>query len=179
MWDSLIFSFLLSVGTIANLIISWRLSIQAGRYHGIYRFFAFESILVLVLLCAPVWFVNPWKWNQLLSWIMLLGSIPLPVYGFRALHSAGKPQGQFENTTTLVTDGIYRYIRHPLYASLILLGTGIFLKEINLLTSLCAIVNLVALILTAKTEEGEMLKKFGEEYVRYMERTKMFVPLVW
>jgi len=171
-----LFVIVLSVGTIANLIVSWRASIKAGRYHGIYRFFSFESILVLVLLCAPVWFTDPWRWNQIISWVMLMGSIPLPVHGFRALHAAGKPDGQFENTTALVTTGVYRFIRHPLYASLMLVGTGVFFKDINFVTGICAFVNIIALMVTAKTEEREMLEKFGEEYERYMKRTKMFVP---
>jgi hypothetical protein len=66
--------------------------------------------------------------------VLLLGSIPLPLYGFHALHSRGKPDGQYENTTTLVTTGVYKYIRHPLYASLMLVGTGVFFKEITLIT---------------------------------------------
>ncbi len=177
--NSLAFSILLTLGTVAIVIISRRVSIKAGRYHGFYRFFSFESILVLFLLCAPVWFVEPWKWNQLISWGMLLGSIPLPIFGFRALHSEGKPEGQFENTSTLVTSGIYGRIRHPLYASLMLLGTGIFFKEISPATAICASINLAALVATARTEEHEMLKKFGEEYKRYMERTKRFVPFVF
>lgn len=172
------FVLLLTILTVANLVVSWYVSIKPRRYHGVYRFLSFESILLLLLLCTPVWFVNPWSWNQLISWAMLLASIPLPVYGFRALHSKGKPKGQFEDTTALVTTGVYRHIRHPLYASLMLLGTGIFFKDITVVTSFCAVVNIGALVATAKTEEGEMLEKFGEEYKRYMERTKMFVPFV-
>jgi len=173
---TLTFIILLTGGTLVNTVVSWQTSIKAGRYHGIYRFFSFESILVLVLFCAPVWFVDPWRWNQIISWVMLLGSIPLPIYGFRALHSAGRPGSQFEDTTRLVTTGVYRYIRHPLYASLMLVGTGIFFKDIALVTGILAFVNLAALTATAKTEEHEMLKKFGEEYEHYMKRTKMFVP---
>jgi len=173
-----LFIILLAACTIANLIISWQFSIKAGRYHGVYRFFSFESILVLVLLCAPVWFTDPFRWNQIISWVLLLGSIPLPIYGFLALRSQGKPRGQFENTTTLVTTGVYRYIRHPLYASLILLGSGIFFKEITIVTGCLAFANLAAMAMTAKTEDREMLKKFGEEYNLYMMRTKMFVPFV-
>ncbi|MFI5251671.1 MAG: methyltransferase family protein [Bacteroidota bacterium] len=173
-----VFVVILAVGTITNSIISWFFSLRAGRYHGVYRFFSFESILILTLLCAPVWFVHPWAWNQLISWVILFGAIPLPLYGFNALRTAGKPEGQIENTTALVTAGIYRYIRHPLYASLVLLGAGIFFKEMTPATAACAVVNLWALVATAKTEEHEMLKKFGDEYARYMQRTKMFIPLI-
>ena len=172
------FPVILVIGTITNIIFSWVFSIRAGRYHGIYRFFSFESILVLILLCAPVWFARPWEWNQLISWVILAGAIPLPIYGFHTLRTEGKSEGQIENTTALVTSGIYRYIRHPLYASLVLLGTGIFFKDITLATATFALVNLWAMVATAKTEEHEMLEKFGDEYARYMQRTKMFIPFV-
>ena len=172
------FVFILAIGTITNIVFSWLFSIKAGRYHGIYRFFSFESILVLILLCAPVWFAHPLEWNQLISWVILAGAIPLPFCGFHALHTAGRPEGQIENTTALVTSGIFRYVRHPLYASLVLLGTGIFFKDITLLTALCALVNLWAIVATARTEENEMLEKFGDEYARYMQSTKMFIPMI-
>jgi len=172
------FVIILAIGTIINVIFSWLFSIKAERYHGIYRLFSFESILVLVLLCAPVWFAHPWKWNQLISWLILVGAIPLPIYGFHTLRTAGKPEGQIENTTTLVTSGIYRHIRHPQYASLILLGTGIFFKNITPATTACALVNLLAIVATAKAEEREMLKRFGDDYARYMQRTKMFIPFI-
>lgn len=176
--NTTVFFVILVICTIVNIVFSWLFSIKAGRYHGIYRFFSFESIIILILLCAPVWFAHPWAWNQLISWVILLGAIPLPIYGFNALRTTGKPEGQIENTTALVTSGIYRYIRHPLYASLVLLGAGIFFKDITLPTAACALVNLWALAATAKTEEHEMLEKFGDEYARYMQRTKMFIPLI-
>ena len=176
--NATVFIAVLAIGTIINIISSWLVSIKAGRYHGIYRFFSFESILVLILLCAPVWFAHAWEWNQLISWVILLGAIPLAICGFYMLRTVGKPKGQIENTTALVTSGIYRYIRHPLYASLVLLGTGIFFKDITPATTACALVNLWAMAATAKTEEHEMLEKFGDEYAEYMQRTKMFIPLV-
>jgi protein-S-isoprenylcysteine O-methyltransferase Ste14 len=172
------FVVILVIGTITNIIFSWLFSIKDSRYHGIYRFFSFESILVLILLCAPVWFAHPWKWNQLVSWVILVGAIPLPIVGFHTLRTAGKAEGQIENTTVLVTSGIYRYIRHPLYASLILLGTGIFFKDITPATATCALVNLWAMVATAKTEEHEMLEKFGNEYAHYMQQTKRFIPFI-
>lgn len=175
----MVFWAFLIIGTLANSFFSWQFSIKAGRYHGIYRFFSFESIGILILLCVPVWFARPLAWNQILSWIILVGSIPLPVYGFIALRRTGRPEGQLENTTLLVTSGIYRYIRHPLYASLVLLGAGVFLKDITLPTATCALVNLLAVIATAKREEREMLEKFGDDYARYMERTKMFIPFIF
>lgn len=164
--------------TLGFLVFTWRFSIKAKRPHGIARFFAFECILLLVLLNSMIWFEDPLAWNQIVSWLVLILSLFLAIQGFLLLRLIGKPKGDFENTTRLVTSGLYRYIRHPLYASLLWLGTGVFLKNISLETTTLAIINIIALVITAKLEEKEMLAKFGEEYTAYMKKTKMFIPFV-
>lgn len=169
---------ILVVATIALAVFNWEFSIKARRFHGVYRFFSFESIVILVLLNWRFWFFDPFSWNQIISWTMLVGSIPLAVEGFRLLRIVGKPQGQFENTTKLVTVGVYRYIRHPLYASLIFVGLGVFFKQISWLGGVLALVNLGAIIATAKTEEKEMVRSFGSEYEDYVRQTKMFLPYI-
>ena len=169
---------ILVVATIALAVFNWEFSVKARRYHGIYRFFSFESIVVLILLNWRLWFLEPFSWNQIVSWILLVGSIPLAVEGFRLLRVVGRPQGQFENTSRLVTVGVYRYIRHPLYGSLILVGLGVFFKQVSPLGVVLALVNLGAMIATAKTEEKEMVRSFGTEYELYMLKTKMFIPYI-
>jgi protein-S-isoprenylcysteine O-methyltransferase Ste14 len=166
------------MGTLAIAVFTWFFSIRAKRPHGIPRFFAFECILLLTLLNASVWFKQPLAWNQISSWIFLFISIVFAFSGFLLLHRIGKPQGDFENTTKLVIVGIYRFIRHPLYASLLFLGTGIFLKDISITTAFLACINLVALVATARREEKEMVEKFGNEYITYMQKTRMFIPFV-
>ncbi|MDP2887218.1 MAG: isoprenylcysteine carboxylmethyltransferase family protein [Ignavibacteria bacterium] len=167
---------LLLVGTVSLLAITWRVSLKAGRYHGVYRFFSFESILILFLLNWRYWFDEPFSWHQIVSWVLLIGSIVPAVEGFRLLRVVGRPEGQFENTTSLVRVGAYRYIRHPLYASLILLGLGIFFKELSGIGAVLALVNVGAMVATARREEKEMVDRFGSEYTAYMQETKMFIP---
>jgi protein-S-isoprenylcysteine O-methyltransferase Ste14 len=106
----------------------------------------------------------------------LVASLFLAVHGFYFLKLIGKPEGQIEYTSRLVVRGAYKYIRHPLYCSLLLLGCGISLKNISMSTLLFAIVNIIALYETAKMEEREMINKFGNEYREYMRGTKMFIP---
>ena len=170
---------LLSVGTVSLLVITWRVSLEAGRYHGVYRFFSFESILILVLLNWRYWFDEPFSWHQIVSWILLIGSIVPAVEGFRLLRVVGRPEGQFENTTSLVKVGVYRYIRHPLYASLILLGLGIFFKTFSGIGAVLALINVCAMLATARREEKEMVDKFGLEYIAYVQETKMFIPHIF
>ena len=168
----------LAIGTICLLIFTWRFSVKAGRFHGFYRFIAFESILMLCLLNWRFWFVEPFSWHQIISWILLCASLVPAIEGFRLLKVAGEPDGQFENTTRLVKIGAYKYIRHPLYASLMVLGAGIFFKQPSLVGGVCAIVDVVAIIYTSWQEEKEMIERFGEEYVAYIQETKMFIPYI-
>jgi protein-S-isoprenylcysteine O-methyltransferase Ste14 len=133
----------------------------------------------MVLLNAEGWFRNPYSLIQIASWILLCSSLLLALHGFRLLRIIGRPQGPIENTTKLVSAGAYHYIRHPLYCSLILLGLGIYLKNPSAIGAVLLIVLGVSLYATARVEESENLHKFGEEYARYLRKTKMFIPFLF
>jgi len=166
----------LLTGTVVIIIVSWFLSIKHKRYHGIARFFAFESIYILFLLNYRVWFHDPFSLTQIASWILLVFSIYPVTAGYILLKRIGKPDSNFENTSVLVKSGIYGFIRHPLYLSVFMLGTGIMLKDTSSYQLILGTVNMVAIILTALIEEKEMIARFGDSYRDYMKETKMFIP---
>lgn len=167
--------------TIIIVAFSWFISIRRGRHHGIARFFAFESIALMAVFSINYWFFRPFSPVQIISWILLLLSIYTAIAGFLLLVSRGKPRGlvEFEETTKLVTTGMYKYIRHPLYCSLVLLGFGVFLKHISTVQAVLVAVNTIALYITARMEEGEMIRGFGGEYKAYMKKSKMFIPFIF
>jgi protein-S-isoprenylcysteine O-methyltransferase Ste14 len=168
----------LATGTIFIVLFSWFLSIKYKRYHGIARFFAFESVFILVLLNFRVWFSNPFSILQIISWVLLILSLYVVITGYLLLKKKGKPDSNFENTSILVKSGIYGYIRHPLYLSIFLLGTGVALKDPRLYQISLGIINLIAIWVTARIEEKEMIAKFGDEYRVYIKETKMFIPFI-
>jgi protein-S-isoprenylcysteine O-methyltransferase Ste14 len=168
----------LITGTLLIIVFSWFFSIRHKRFHGIPRFFAFESIFILVLLNIRVWFHNPFSLNQVISWILLILSAYIAIAGVLLLKRKGKSSGSFENTTTLVKSGIYSLIRHPLYFSLFLLGTGVMLKNPGIPALALGAVNLVAVYFTSLVEEKEMKERFGTAYKQYMKETKMFIPFI-
>lgn len=171
-------SMVLIAGTVLIILFSWFLSIKYKRYHGIARFFAFESVFILVLLNYKVWFINPFSPAQFISWILLFLSIYVVITGYLLLKRKGKPDSNFENTSLLVKSGIYGCIRHPLYLSIFLLGTGIVLKDPAPCQIILGIINLIAVYITARIEEKEMISKFGDDYRLYMTETKMFIPYI-
>jgi len=168
----------LVIGTIFIVLFSWFLSIKYKRYHGIVRFFAFESVFVLVLLNFKAWFINPFSSLQIVSWVLLVFSAYVVITGFLLLKREGKPDRNFENTSILVKSGIYGYIRHPLYLSIFLLVTGVLLKDPGVIQLILGVINLVAIYFTARIEEKEMIAKFADEYRIYMKETRMFIPFI-
>lgn len=170
--------YILAGGTLFIILFSWFLSIKYKRYHGIARFFAFESVFILVLLNLRAWFVAPFSFTQIISWILLIFSAYIAIAGYLTLTRKGKPDSNFENTSVLVRSGLYAYIRHPLYLSVFLLGTGVMLKQFGLFQLLLGVINLLSIYLTARMEEKEMIARFGDEYREYMKESKMFIPFL-
>ncbi len=167
-----------ALATVGSLAIAGR-SLVDPRRHGFYRFFAFEAIFALILVNSPDWFVDPLSLPQIGSWVLLAGSIMLAVYSYALLRSVGKPTGSVERTTRMVDVGVYRFIRHPLYASLVLFSGGALLKHISPLALVLAALACLCLIQTALTEEHENLSKFGAGYADYLRRTWRFIPFVF
>jgi len=159
----------MSIFIILSVVIIFvsRGSLFTPRSHGFYRFFAWELIAVLFVLNANVWFAHPWSGHQIISWLLLMICVILLSLGLVSLVARGKsikrresePQLlPFEKTTVLVTTGVYRYIRHPLYSSLLFLAWGIFFKAPGLINALLAITTTLFLVATAKADEIECLR---------------------
>ncbi|UCH62678.1 MAG: isoprenylcysteine carboxylmethyltransferase family protein [Fidelibacterota bacterium] len=172
---SIIKGIIFSVAALLIVMVSWP-ALRRPRSHGFPRFFAFMAILGLLVLNVDHWFVAPFTPLHIVSWALLTASLLLVIHGFYLLRVVGQPRENIEDTTKLVRVGAYRYIRHPLYSSLLCLVWGICLKDPSLLSIGLALAATAALIATARTEEVENLQRFGDDYVAYMEKTKLFIP---
>jgi protein-S-isoprenylcysteine O-methyltransferase Ste14 len=143
------------------------------------RFIAFESILSLIFLNYQNWFVAPFSFIQIISWLCLVVSLYLVIHAFYLIKTRGNPAGDFEDTTRLISIGPYRYIRHPLYTSLSLFAFGAFLKEPSWLGAGLTCANVLSVYLTATIEERHNLDRFGEVYKNYTDHTKRFIPFLF
>ena len=76
----------------------------------------------------------------------------------------------------LVTHGIYRYIRHPLYT----VGSSLFVSFGMMLDSwfiaALGIFTFILMAIRTPKEEANLIEKFGDEYREYMQRTGRFLP---
>jgi len=177
---------LLLAGTAVIIWLSRKPLSKPGS-HGFYRFFAWEAILGLIVLNHGVWDDDPYSTHQFTSKILMLLSMFLVVEGLRTLRRDGaintkRDDGsfyEFEKTTRIVSHGIFGYIRHPMYASLLALAWGAFFQDPSLVGTFIAGLATLFLWLTAKADEHECLAYFGASYADYMQRTKRFIPYLF
>jgi len=168
------------------VIVSWR-TLLNYKTHGFYRFISWECIAWLITSNYKVWFVVPFSIRQIFSWIFLIISIYLVVAGVILLKRIGKPDKnrdkktlyKFEQTTELVDKGIFKYIRHPLYSSLLFLTWGILLKNPTPELFVVSFISTIFLYFAAIFDEKECIVFFGDKYSDYMKRSKRFIPYVF
>jgi protein-S-isoprenylcysteine O-methyltransferase Ste14 len=160
------------------VFIKFRPALRSVTTHGFYVFFAFEFLLALLFVNMGFWAVHVVSLYQIISWIFLAVSAFIAISGFYGLRKYGKPDDDWENTTVLIDRGIFRYMRHPLYSSLILLVIGILLKRITFVPLVIGCICIFFLITASLVEERESLKKFGDAYTTYKRTTMRYVPFI-
>ena len=170
-------------------VIVWvsRPALREPHSHGFARTFAWEAITILIALNLRYWIIDPFSWHQLISWPLLFLSLGMIIPAVRLFRSKGRLDAErdtdpsligIEKTTELVTTGLYRYIRHPFYSSLLYLAWGAAFKQLTWLTVGLALATTLFLVITARREEIENIRYFGQPYQDYMQHTKMFIPWV-
>ena len=151
---------------------------------------------VLLLVFAWIGFIVPIVW--LSTSALDVAEYPLPAWMFAAgiacvawglwlFHRSHKDLGRNWSITleireqhVLVTDGIYRTIRHPMYSALFLYSIGLALVLPNWIAGpsyLAAFAVLFAFRFAA--EERMMRAAFGQQYAEYEARTTRLIPSVW
>jgi protein-S-isoprenylcysteine O-methyltransferase Ste14 len=80
----------------------------------------------------------------------------------------------------LITQGVYREVRHPMSSALLLYAVGQALVIPNWVAGLSNLIAFMLLFaLRVGAEESMMAQQFGSEYAAYTERTKRLIPPVW
>jgi protein-S-isoprenylcysteine O-methyltransferase Ste14 len=146
-----------------------------------YNVFALVSFLPVLWLAAilPDWslYKVPASWSafmlagQALAVLLLvIGVLQTDTFSFIGLRQLVRE----EKPASLVTSGLYRYVRHPLYTAGLLilwLSPGM---TVNSLTMTLALTGYI--VIGALFEERKLLREFGSAYADYRRTTPMLVP---
>ena len=116
-------------------------------------------------------------WVGWLGVLLLIGSIVIFARAHLDLKSNWSPSLEIYEKHTLITDGIYKYIRHPMYASQWLWVIAQILLLHNWLAGPIDLIFFIPFyFLRVKTEEKMMINQFGEGYLKYMKKTGGVIP---
>ena|SRR3989338_7379292 len=106
---------------------------------------------------------------HIISYALIIGGLILLGKAWEVLYKAQKQQ-------SLAVNSVYKYLRHPQYLAFILIIFGFLIQWPTIITLVMAPILIFRYIRLAKTEEKEMLGKFGSVYKVYKNRVPGFFP---
>lgn len=130
-------------------------------------FIAHYAPLILIILIGPLtWIFGVWT----LPLDMILSAAIGIIIFFIGAHIYFKWEIFWYKTYKgqLVTEEIFHYIRHPHYASLLLIGFGLAIFFYSVAALLIAIIAVPLMIWSIIDEEKLLIKQYGKEYEEYM-----------
>ena len=147
------------------------------------------AIAMLGFIVPLIWIASPWFSfaEYPLHAVPLVAGVAFFAVGLWLFHRSHADLGtnwsitlQVRENHRLVVDGVYRRIRHPMYAALFLYSVGQALVLPNWLAGPSYLVTFgILYALRVRAEERMMLEEFGTDYVAYMAKTKRLVPGLW
>ena len=134
----------------------------------------------LAYLINPGWMVwskiglpDPIRWAGVVLGLLCAGGV---YWLFSSIGTGITPVSATRREHKLVTHGIYRYIRHPLYTFGSSLFIALGLMADNWFIALAGVLAFIVMAIRTPKEEANLIEKFGDEYREYMQRTGRFLP---
>ena len=149
---------------------------------GVVIFGGFTALFVILAVLVDQWLSLRWPLSIGLSWfiaapLIAIGAGVTAWSAFHFLKVKGTPV-PFNPPPTLVMTGPYQFIRNPMLTGvfLLLFGIGFAIKSLSLVVLFTPLFVLANVWELKEIEEPELVKRLGEDYVAYRERTPIFIP---
>jgi len=128
---------------------------------------------IMAVQAPSVYLYKPTLFTSVLAWLLILVGGAIIIIGLVSIRwRAVAPSVQ----DSLVMQGIYTYIRHPLYSGMILELTGLFLYIPSITVLIACVLGLVWVMIQARLEEMDLVQR-KPAYQEYMQQVPQFVPL--
>ena len=186
----------------AVLVVVMLLLVPIGMYHrvrsqasgekldrhqeGLFVLTTLRPLGAAFWLAVFAWMIDPawmtWSsmslplWSRQIGVAALVSGAALLVWTFQSLGTNLTDTVVTREKHTLVMHGPYQWIRHPLYSSAALLVVAMSLIAANWFFLAAGAGLLAILILRTRTEEANLVARFGRSYQQYMDHTGRFVP---
>lgn len=141
--------------------------------------FVLQMILFAVILFAPqVACTTCPAWLRGAGGVLLIAGGLLGTWGMLALGRNLTPYPRPIEGGSLVTSGPYRWVRHPIYAGLILGTLGLGLLRANWVGLALAVLLFLFFDLKSRREEAWLREAYAE-YPAYQRRVRKLIPWVY
>lgn len=165
-------------GTIARrseegLLIAARLLVALPLFLAVVLYIAAPSLMAWARLTAIP------EWTRWIGAALALASVPMVYWVLSTLGANVSETVLTKREHALVTGGPYRWVRHPLYSTGLMLFFGIGLMNQSWLVLAMSLVTMVGILtIVLPREEAHLLALFGEDYRALMRRTGRLLPRV-
>ena len=132
-------------------------------------------VMIAIHFLFPAALIIPPMWN-LLGLIPLIAGVAINLMADRAFHKASTTVKPFEESSVLVTDGVFRMSRNPMYLGfiLVLIGLAVLLRSL----SPYAVILLFAIWIQQTfivVEERMLAARFSAQWQRYRQNTRRWL----
>lgn len=140
--------------------------------------------LLLFFIFLAIWIGDSFIWNYstilkssipfllriIVSGIILLSALYLAIDGHK------KVFGTLQDNPTIIKEGVFRWVRHPLYVSAIMLYLGLITMTLSLLSAGFWLIIIGFYYYICRYEEKILTHYFGLEYMQYQKEVGMWIP---
>ncbi|HDP67035.1 MAG TPA: isoprenylcysteine carboxylmethyltransferase family protein [Candidatus Marinimicrobia bacterium] len=135
-------------------------------------------LFLIVWLSDPLLLESTTHLNELIPRIIRfpIGIILLISAGYLAISTLKIVFGEVRKPPVVIREGAYKYCRHPMYLAEILLYLGLLIISISFAAFIVWLLAIGFLYFIGRHEEKLLLKRFGDEYRKYMAEVPMWIP---
>jgi len=140
-------------------------------------------VLVALALLRPQYpFGSHWldELTDIIGYLLMLGGLGIRfwVIGYRKSGTSGRRGGEIKSAEIL-TDGLYAYVRNPLYLGNLVIILGVMIIFLNPWLILVFFIILLHYYLIIRAEEDYLTEQFGSVYLAYKRSTPRLIPAIW
>jgi protein-S-isoprenylcysteine O-methyltransferase Ste14 len=151
-----------------------------GKAYKLISFMAFVTVLINAFIPEVMSYFNPVEYLQtdILYWL----GFSLLYFSFIWIYIAQRNMADEwrigidnKNKVKLVTKGLFRISRNPIFLGVIVVFIGLFLIIPNTVTAIILFTGIIIIQIQVRLEEEFLLKELGEEYIMYLKSTKRWL----
>ena len=167
----------IDVTSITNSFLAAKDNLMSGEFGTRGEiYFAAQAILIVCILIGGVPVIGE-PIQAIVGPLLAIGGLAIGVLSVSDLGSSLSPLPVPGDDSTLKKEGLYQYVRHPMYAGLLAFCFGVGIVTDSTARLILTALLFYALDVKATYEEEELVKRYGSDYTKYQkEVTGKFLP---